>query len=829
MTDGRRSARDTNGQQHYRTPPPEDDDHTVPRSSAGQVLNGLGIDTPQLARGDRALSSDDTSWKSEAEMGAHTETKVLKKLSGPQLQELLVSTPIVLQPLSPETKSRGRSTTNPTPKEALPPIRPVQGRTLSTPPSVRKARPQNQPLEIITAGGDAGGSVRGQKKERKMEGKLSPQRPTVVHQQLGGDATFEKPRRDSDIDNSSSGRNSGHSSSINTSPSKSHFRDSSSVPQRPFQSYLFRALSSPPVTTPGLDDAYSPNKMDTASSQVYGPSPHNSEDLSAIAMERIMNFFMLPPKLEGALIFGILTCLDSWLYIFTILPLRFLKAIGVLMRFWMISIRDYFHYDGKKLQKKRKGSSPSYPTTPNDKSAKKKKAEQKASDLMPSHKADILKGMVLFISCWYLMRFDASKIYHSVRGQSGIKLYVIYNMLDFSDRLAASLGVDIFECLFSKDSLERRPNGRSKVWRPLGFLLLALSYNIIHSIILFYQVITLNVAVNSYSNALLTLLLSVQFVEIKATVFKRFDKENLFQLTLADVVERFQLLLMLVIIASRNLVEMGVWSLSPDSTSSSILPKSFTFFPKWTGQLMGPFFMVIGSEMLVDWLKHAYITKFNNVRPIVYERFLDVQCKDYHSHAYRDQNLTRRLGLPVLPLACLFIRATIQTYHMFLATHVPAPLPPTTSLAEHSTSATAVAGIDTIMRRALSRSSFPPSTWIDDLIAAGTMVVFLLVCFLVFLAVKLALGVVLLEFARRRARGIKARERMNINTGSKRSGAFGVITVNAEQRSRIYEGDPAGEKATADRERKGQAQEMKVEMDGLEGVERYKMVSKRIW
>lgn len=155
---------------------------------------------------------------------------------------------------------------------------------------------------------------------------------------------------------------------------------------------------------------------------------------------------------------------------------------------------------------------------------------------------------------------------------------------------------------------------------------------VLHSLVLFYQVITLNVAVNSYSNALVTLLLSVQFVELKATVFKRFDKENLFQLTCADIVERFQLLLMLVIIWTRNLVEMGVWSLSSSSAWSGILPKSFTFFPSWTGKLLGPFFMVLGSEMFVDWLKHAYISKFNNFRPVLYERFLDVQCKDYYSN-----------------------------------------------------------------------------------------------------------------------------------------------------------------------------------------------------
>ena len=181
--------------------------------------------------------------------------------------------------------------------------------------------------------------------------------------------------------------------------------------------------------------------------------------------------------------------------------------------------------------------------------------------------------------------------------------------------------------------------------------MLALGYNVIHSTALFYQVITLNVAVNSYSNALLTLLMSNQFVEIKSTVFKKFEKENLFQLTCADVVERFQLWLMLLIIGMRNLVEVGgltlgsVRSSLADSANSgvnhtgssafsggNIIPKSFNILPKWTGQVLGPFLLVLGSEMLVDWLKHAYITKFNNTKPAIYGRFLDVLAKDYYSN-----------------------------------------------------------------------------------------------------------------------------------------------------------------------------------------------------
>src|SRR5438552_7847271 len=63
------------------------------------------------------------------------------------------------------------------------------------------------------------------------------------------------------------------------------------------------------------------------------------------------------------------------------------------------------------------------------------------------------------------------------------------------DRLCSALGQDIFECLFSRESLERRPDGTSKILRPFGFFLLALAYNVLHATLLFYQVITLNVAV----------------------------------------------------------------------------------------------------------------------------------------------------------------------------------------------------------------------------------------------------------------------------------------------------------------------------------------------
>lgn len=270
------------------------------------------------------------------------------------------------------------------------------------------------------------------------------------------------------------------------------------------------------------------------------------------------------------------------------------------------------------------------------------------SNLTSFHKADLLQGAVILFSSIALMNLDASRMYHFIRAQSNIKLYVIYNLLEVSDRLLSALGQDVFECLFSSETLSRNSSGRSKIMLPFGMFLLALLYNVAHAVVLFYQVITLNVAVNSYSNALLTLLMSNQFVEVKSAVFKRFEKENTFQLTCADIVERFQLWIMLIIIGMRNIVEVGGLSVpgaGGDSGAedmgvkvplhnSSIIPASFTILPSWllSGEVLSPFLIVIGSEMIVDWIKHAYINKFNNIKPNFYSRILDILCKDYYTN-----------------------------------------------------------------------------------------------------------------------------------------------------------------------------------------------------
>ncbi|PGH14312.1 hypothetical protein AJ79_03134 [Helicocarpus griseus UAMH5409] len=748
-------------------------------------------------------------------------------------------------------------------------------------------------------------------------------------------------------------------------------QDQSSIPNPP-PSPIPQSIPLPPFSIPTY------LQLELASDR---PSPlyiHRSAkndfpyESSRAKLERLQNFFLLPPILEQVLIFGTLACLDAWLYYFTILPLRFLKSVFLLVQSWAINIgaevqfisgfivtgigRVWRRRQRRVLQTTTNGHSqkthgdtvhpelnvsndPSNHENPffgNDTknqtpengrprhasiSRRHRRNRSIPSTLLPNDKADILKGLLMICTCLVLMRFDASRMYHWIRGQAAIKLYVIYNVLEVGDRLFSAIGQDVLECLFSREALERKPDGRSKILRPFWLFIIALIYTVIHSTALFYQVITLNVAVNSYSNALITLLLSNQFVEIKSTVFKKFEKENLFQLTCADVVERFQLWLMLTIIASRNIVETGIFSfggglslfasktaspstngttfVTPPRTASSILPQAFTILPSsllsslskvnsflpTIGHLLGPFLVVLGSEMLVDWLKHAYINKFNNTRPAMYSRFLDILTKDYYTNAFADQNLNRRLGLPVIPLACLFFRVSVQTYQMFLTSW----LPQTQSSFVSPSNTTSLSSIHEHYSPSPSPSApllfpFSPlettfslsklSTLFQSLVAHATpspaafipifTTILILLLYLTLLLAKLILGIILLSYARARYKKMKALERdaasattanntsskqasapsaqapatsnpppslnPDIVEGARRVGGWGAVEVGEDRRRWIYADDPEGARRLRERDERDRVGKPDAGgIAGIEGVMRYEMAAKRIW
>lgn len=66
--------------------------------------------------------------------------------------------------------------------------------------------------------------------------------------------------------------------------------------------------------------------------------------------------------------------------------------------------------------------------------------------------------------------------------------------------------------------------------------------------VLVCQAMVFSVAINSKKRTLTALLIAANFVEIKGTVFKRYDAHKLMTLTKQDVVERFHLALTLAFV-----------------------------------------------------------------------------------------------------------------------------------------------------------------------------------------------------------------------------------------------------------------------------------------
>uniref|UniRef100_A0A672G3D3 Transmembrane anterior posterior transformation protein 1 homolog n=1 Tax=Salarias fasciatus TaxID=181472 RepID=A0A672G3D3_SALFA len=325
--------------------------------------------------------------------------------------------------------------------------------------------------------------------------------------------------------------------------------------------------------------------------------------------ERVYTCMRIPKELEKLMLFGFFLCVDAFLYVFTLLPLRVLLA---LLRVLTLPCCGF---SGSRL-------------------------------LQPAQVCDMLKGLILLL-CFSMMHYvDYSMMYHLIRGQSVIKLYIIYNMLEVADRLFSSFGQDILDALYwtATEPKERKRDSIGVI----PHFLMAVLYVFLHSILIMVQASTLNVAFNSHNKSLLTIMMSNNFVEIKGSVFKKFEKNNLFQMSNSDIKERFTSYVLLLIVCLRNMEQFS-WN-----TDHLLV-------------LLPDVFIVIVSEIAVDTIKHAFITKFNDIPADVYSEYRASLAFDLVSsrqkNAYTDysDSVARRMGFIPLPLAVLLIRVLLSS------------------------------------------------------------------------------------------------------------------------------------------------------------------------
>jgi len=331
--------------------------------------------------------------------------------------------------------------------------------------------------------------------------------------------------------------------------------------------------------------------------------------------EKMYTFMRIPRELEKFMSYGFFHCLDSFLFIYTFLPLRVLLACLALL------IRSPLSYLGIIRAKQDRL-------------------------LQPAEIIDFLKCLIIGSSCYAMSYVDTSMLYHMIKSQSVIKLYLMYNMIEVADRLFSAFGQDTIDALFWT-ATEPRGKKREHIG-VIPHVLLAMGYVFLHSMLVLLQATTLNVAINASNKALLTIMMSNNFVELKGSVFKKFDKNNLFQVSCSDVRERFHLFALLFVVVVQTMKEYGwredsFWSLAPDCL------------------------LVLGAEILVDWIKHAFITRFNEVPADVYKDYTIslaydlAQTKQKYAFSDHSDIVSRRMGFIPLPLGVVMLRVVYSS------------------------------------------------------------------------------------------------------------------------------------------------------------------------
>lgn len=343
-------------------------------------------------------------------------------------------------------------------------------------------------------------------------------------------------------------------------------------------------------------------------SEIYGGSSLRSTTSvgNDKKRQRVYNtMFHVPWRCELLIDVGFFVCLDSFLSLLTIMPAK------ILVFTWRcLTVRQF---------------------------------QRPCADEL----SDIGCLVVLICGVALLQLTDISLIYHFIRGQGTVKLYVVFNVLEIFDKLCQSFGGDVLQVLFNSAEGVATSSKESMAFEIARFILdqmIAVVAFIVHSSVILAQAITLSAAIISHNNALLALLVSNNFAEIKSNVFKRVSKENLHKMAYYDTVERFHIMAYILFVLAQNILEAEnawVWSFAMNAL------------------------MIWCCEILVDVIKHAFLAKFNEIKPSAYSEFLEILCKQTLNSQSHEVHTTLTF-IPLAP-ACVVIRVLTPIY----AAHLP--------------------------------------------------------------------------------------------------------------------------------------------------------------
>ena len=216
---------------------------------------------------------------------------------------------------------------------------------------------------------------------------------------------------------------------------------------------------------------------------------------------------------------------------------------------------------------------------------------------------DLLRTAILVVSVIvFNVSIDFSAVYHYIRAQSLLKLYFIFNMMEIIERLVRSWGNDLVDGLMRSAVVSN-----SSIFSVIGHWIVVLVYTLIHTYIHFWRVMIISVAI--LANDIMIVLVTNNFNELKGTVFKKNEPRSVYPVLSSDVVERLYLFIDVALMLFRM-------TTSPQRSKIPFGEVSF-----WIA-------LMVGLEILTDWMKFLCLSKFNQIDNKTYWHYQRIHRED---------------------------------------------------------------------------------------------------------------------------------------------------------------------------------------------------------
>jgi len=311
----------------------------------------------------------------------------------------------------------------------------------------------------------------------------------------------------------------------------------------------------------------------------------DEEQLPYVPRNHLLEVAKVPRRLEKLLLLGFLLCLDILLHELSFTPLQAVRSCAQML----LGLRQWGSWDHR-------GGIQDRPP------AALLSSRSNGVMLNITEQGDCIRLSLLILNVGLmLLLFDVAWIYHYIEGESFLKLYVLFNMLEMFERWCRSVGVDLFDLLLASI--------RHPWYKLLPKYAATLVYCFVHATMHLIRVILLNVAINTSSNAVYLIIVTNNFAEIKSTVFKRYEEKSLFPIIASDIVERFYVLLDIIFVIAR---------LSVSEPSGKFTAVDISFW----------LFLLVVLEIGTDWIKFCLIAKFSEMQAKTFEVYWEVLLAD---------------------------------------------------------------------------------------------------------------------------------------------------------------------------------------------------------